>query len=112
MGCKIRSGRWSGEPGCGGMRKRHILPSTPWYKAAGPHHQAEDRVDASARAVPPHEATLFLRARRWRYLLIDEAHRIKNENSSLSLTVRSFSTQFRLLITGTPLQVGVRRGGG
>uniref|UniRef100_A0A0G4HH50 Uncharacterized protein n=1 Tax=Chromera velia CCMP2878 TaxID=1169474 RepID=A0A0G4HH50_9ALVE len=40
----------------------------------------------------------------WRYVIIDEAHRIKNEASKLSRTVRLFKTQFRLLITGTPLQ--------
>ena len=40
----------------------------------------------------------------WKYLIIDEAHRIKNENSSLSKAVRLLSTDFRLLITGTPLQ--------
>jgi SWI/SNF-related matrix-associated actin-dependent regulator of chromatin subfamily A member 5 len=41
----------------------------------------------------------------WKYLVIDEAHRIKNEKSSLSLAVRIMKPQFRLLITGTPLQV-------
>jgi len=40
----------------------------------------------------------------WRYLIIDEAHRIKNENSSLARNVRLMDTQNRLLITGTPLQ--------
>ena len=40
----------------------------------------------------------------WKYFIIDEAHRIKNENSSLSKTVRLMDVDFRLLITGTPLQ--------
>lgn len=44
----------------------------------------------------------------WKYLIIDEAHRIKNENSSLSKAVRIMSTEFRLLITGTPLQNNLR----
>ena len=38
------------------------------------------------------------------YIVIDEAHRIKNMDSLLSQIVRAFSSRGRLLITGTPLQ--------
>ena len=38
------------------------------------------------------------------YIVIDEAHRIKNVDSMLSQIVREFSSRGRLLITGTPLQ--------
>ncbi|KAE9017146.1 putative chromatin-remodeling complex ATPase chain [Phytophthora fragariae] len=40
----------------------------------------------------------------WRYLIIDEAHRIKNESSQFSTVVRMLDTEHRLLLTGTPLQ--------
>ncbi|XP_030746084.1 chromatin-remodeling complex ATPase chain Iswi [Sitophilus oryzae] len=40
----------------------------------------------------------------WRYMVIDEAHRIKNEKSKLSEILREFKTSNRLLLTGTPLQ--------
>jgi len=40
----------------------------------------------------------------WKYMVIDEAHRIKNEESKLSLVVREIKTSHRLLLTGTPLQ--------
>jgi len=40
----------------------------------------------------------------FRYIIIDEAHRIKNENSKLSVIMRTFSSTNRLLLTGTPLQ--------
>lgn len=45
-----------------------------------------------------------LRKFSWRYIIIDEAHRIKNESSILAKTMRLFNTNYRLLITGTPLQ--------
>ena len=38
---------------------------------------------------------------------MDEAHRVKNENAKLSVVLRQFSFKSRLLLTGTPLQVGV-----
>lgn len=40
----------------------------------------------------------------WEYIVIDEAHRIKNVNSILSQVIRLFDSRARLLITGTPLQ--------
>lgn len=36
----------------------------------------------------------------WSYLIIDEAHRLKNEASAFSQTVRQFETRYRILITG------------
>ena len=36
----------------------------------------------------------------WSYLIIDEAHRLKNEASTFSKTIRTFETRYRLLLTG------------
>jgi SWI/SNF-related matrix-associated actin-dependent regulator of chromatin subfamily A member 5 len=36
----------------------------------------------------------------WKYLIIDEAHRLKNDASMFSTTVRTFRTSNRLLLTG------------
>lgn len=41
---------------------------------------------------------------KWQYLIIDEAHKIKNEASQLSQVVRKLHTECKLLLTGTPLQ--------
>uniref|UniRef100_A0A7E4V5K5 Helicase domino n=1 Tax=Panagrellus redivivus TaxID=6233 RepID=A0A7E4V5K5_PANRE len=42
---------------------------------------------------------------KWKYMIIDEGHRMKNHNCKLTLTLNAyFSAQHRLLLTGTPLQ--------
>lgn len=40
------------------------------------------------------------------YIIIDEAQRLKERNSKLSRDLDSFRAKYRLLLTGTPLQVG------
>jgi SWI/SNF-related matrix-associated actin-dependent regulator of chromatin subfamily A member 5 len=80
------------------------------------HGNAEERA-AQRAGLQPHAfdvcATTYemiikeknlLKRFRWRYIIIDEAHRMKNENSVLATVLRSFSCNNRLLITGTPLQ--------
>ncbi|KAH6709224.1 SNF2 family N-terminal domain-containing protein [Leptodontidium sp. MPI-SDFR-AT-0119] len=42
--------------------------------------------------------------RRWHYMILDEAHNIKNFNSQRWQVMLNFNTRARLLITGTPLQ--------
>ncbi|PSS00932.1 SNF2 family N-terminal domain-domain-containing protein [Coniella lustricola] len=42
---------------------------------------------------------------KWFHMIIDEGHRMKNANSKLSFTIQQYySTRFRLILTGTPLQ--------
>jgi SNF2 family DNA or RNA helicase len=46
----------------------------------------------------------IFRRKRWHYLILDEAHMIKNWKSQRWQTLLNFQSKRRLLITGTPLQ--------
>ncbi|XP_077202353.1 chromodomain-helicase-DNA-binding protein 1-like isoform X2 [Paroedura picta] len=46
----------------------------------------------------------FLKSFNWACLVVDEAHRLKNQESLLHKTLTKFSVDFRLLLTGTPIQ--------
>jgi len=40
----------------------------------------------------------------WKYIVIDEGHRLKNMNCKLIRELKSYSSANRLLLSGTPLQ--------
>jgi chromodomain-helicase-DNA-binding protein 1 len=46
----------------------------------------------------------FLGSLDWAALMVDEAHRLKNDDSLLYKALMEFKTNCRVLITGTPLQ--------
>ncbi|KFQ25461.1 Chromodomain-helicase-DNA-binding protein 1-like, partial [Merops nubicus] len=46
----------------------------------------------------------FLKSFNWAALVVDEAHRLKNQSSLLHRTLSEFSVGFTLLLTGTPIQ--------
>lgn len=47
---------------------------------------------------------IFLARISWAALIVDEAHRLKNDDSHLYKALMDFKSNHRLLITGTPLQ--------
>ncbi|KAK5944113.1 putative ATPase [Knufia obscura] len=46
----------------------------------------------------------FLANYKWRYIVVDEGHRLKNMNCKLIKELMTYNSANRLLITGTPLQ--------
>lgn len=50
------------------------------------------------------EQSWFKRAFVWRYVVLDEGHKIKNDLSQISTALQGLGAEYRLILTGTPLQ--------
>ena len=50
------------------------------------------------------EQSWFKRAFIWKYVVLDEGHKIKNDLSQISQALQGLGAEYRLILTGTPLQ--------
>lgn len=50
----------------------------------------------------------FKKAFVWKYVVLDEGHKIKNNLSQISHALQGLGAEFRLILTGTPLQNNLR----
>lgn len=50
------------------------------------------------------EQAWFRNAFIWKYCILDEGHKIKNEGSQIARALQALGAEYRLILTGTPLQ--------
>jgi SNF2 family DNA or RNA helicase len=80
-----------------GTAKERKVKRQGWSKANAFH------VCITSYTLVTQDAAVF-RRKKWKYLILDEAHMIKNWRSLRWQTLLNFHTKRRLLLTGTPLQ--------
>lgn len=86
--------------------KQECLEKKSRYDNPNKPTEDSDRVDLIVTTYETFtaEQNWFKRIFVWRYCVLDEGHKIKNEKSDISTALHSLSAEFRLLLTGTPLQ--------
>ncbi|XP_012054307.1 PREDICTED: lymphoid-specific helicase-like, partial [Atta cephalotes] len=71
-------------------------------------HPVEDNYRTQPVVLTTYEVLIheskFFQSLRWRYIIIDEGHRIKNYKCKLIKVLHSIRSMNRLILTGTPLQ--------
>ncbi|RDW80758.1 hypothetical protein BP5796_05456 [Coleophoma crateriformis] len=50
------------------------------------------------------EESWFKKAFVWRYVILDEGHKVKNDQTLISKSLQGLQAEYRLILTGTPLQ--------
>lgn len=76
-----------------------------WYPSA----EVSDNLQSSGIVITNYEQAtidrnlMYLRTVRWEYLIVDEAHRLKNRKSKRTIAIKSIPAQRRMAMTGTPI---------
>lgn len=86
------------------MEKRKLIGKSHYNEILGQHIYS---VVVTSYEIAMNDRPL-LGPLRWKYLVVDEGHRLKNMECRLIKELKQYKTDNRLLLTGTPLQNNLR----
>lgn len=90
------------------LKARHTASGKPLISLDSDSDEAEEEVgvDLVVTTYESYQAeqAWFKRAFVWRYVVLDEGHKIKNDLSLISKSLQGLQAEYRLILTGTPLQ--------
>ncbi|KAK3264131.1 hypothetical protein CYMTET_27107 [Cymbomonas tetramitiformis] len=103
--------KWAPQLNCltyiGDGESRSQCRDYEWYTGRSTGRRYKFHVILTTYELVLKDAGVF-RTVKWAYTMVDEAHRLKNNESQLYKEMQTFNSRNRLLVTGTPLQNSIK----